>query len=178
VRLAAKLVGWRIDIKSEEEKRQEVEAEMARMARVVAELRSLPGVGEKTIQKLIDAGIGGLAHLLVLSDDELCVIEGIGPKTAEKIRQAALQAKEEWDRRDAEAVAQQELAAAQAAQAVVEEESATEAGSVEANETTAEEGASEPAQAAPPEEAAGAQSETQDDGEPQNETGGDPEPAA
>ncbi len=49
VRLAAKLVGWRIDIKSEEEKRQEVEAEMARMARIVDELRSLEphGVGEK-----------------------------------------------------------------------------------------------------------------------------------
>src|SRR5437667_386823 len=39
VRLAAKLVGWRIDIKSEEEKRQEVEAHMARMARIVEELR-------------------------------------------------------------------------------------------------------------------------------------------
>ena len=33
VRLAAKLVGWRIDIKSEEEKRQEVEAQLARMRR-------------------------------------------------------------------------------------------------------------------------------------------------
>ena len=29
VRLAAKLLGWRIDIKSEEEKRQEVESQMA-----------------------------------------------------------------------------------------------------------------------------------------------------
>ena len=47
VRLAAKLVGWRIDIKSEEEKRQEVEAEMARMARVVDELRSLPARGRQ-----------------------------------------------------------------------------------------------------------------------------------
>src|SRR6266567_2180944 len=56
VRLAAKIVGWRIDIKSEEEKRQEVEAEMARMARIVDELRSLEahGVGEKVVQKLID----------------------------------------------------------------------------------------------------------------------------
>ena len=44
VRLAAKIVGWRIDIKSEEEKRQEVEAEMARMERIVDELRSLEGV--------------------------------------------------------------------------------------------------------------------------------------
>ena len=61
VRLAAKLVGWRIDIKSEEEKRQEVEAEMARMARIVEELRSLEahGVPSKIIQKLIDAGVAG-----------------------------------------------------------------------------------------------------------------------
>ena len=51
VRLAAKIVGWRIDIKSEEEKRREVEAEMARMARAVDEVRSLErhGVGEKTV---------------------------------------------------------------------------------------------------------------------------------
>ena len=59
VRLAAKLVGWRIDIKSEEEKRQEVEAEMARMA---AHRRGAAqpahGVGDKIVQKLIDAGRG------------------------------------------------------------------------------------------------------------------------
>ena len=58
VRLAAKIVGWRIDIKSEEEKRREVEAEMARMARIVDELRSLErfGISEKISQKLIDVG--------------------------------------------------------------------------------------------------------------------------
>jgi N utilization substance protein A len=81
VRLAAKLVGWRIDIKSEEEKRQEVEAEMARMARMVEELRSLDGVGEKVVQSLIDAGIQGLPHLLEMSDEDLLSLEGIGPKT-------------------------------------------------------------------------------------------------
>jgi N utilization substance protein A len=113
VRLAAKLVGWRIDIKSEEEKRQEVEAEMARMARIVAELRSLEGIGEKTIQKLIDHGIAGLAHLLEMSDDDLCLIEGIGQKTAEKIREAAVKAKADWDKRDAEE--SERLAAEQAA---------------------------------------------------------------
>ncbi len=32
VRLAAKLLGWKIDIKSEEEKRQEVEQQMQTMA--------------------------------------------------------------------------------------------------------------------------------------------------
>jgi len=108
VRLAAKIVGWRIDIKSEEEKRQEVEAEMARMERIVEELRSLEGVGEKVVQKLIDSGLAGLAHILEMTDEELCQIEGIGPKTAEKIREAATAAKVDWDRRDAEEAARVE----------------------------------------------------------------------
>jgi N utilization substance protein A len=105
VRLAAKLVGWRIDIKSEEEKRQEVEIEMARMQRVVDELRSLEGMGDKIVQKLIDAGVAGLAHILEMTDEDICTIEGIGPRTAEKIREAATLAKVEWDRRDAEEAA-------------------------------------------------------------------------
>ena len=108
VRLAAKIVGWRIDIKSEEEKRQEVEAEMARMERIVEELRSLEGVGEKVVQKLIDSGLAGLGHILEMTDEELCQIEGIGPKTAEKIREAATAAKVGWDRRDAEEAARVE----------------------------------------------------------------------
>jgi N utilization substance protein A len=122
VRLAAKLVGWRIDIKSEEEKRQEVEAEMARMERIVEELRSLDHVGDKTIQKLIDAGVGGLAHILEMTDEEVCQIEGIGPKTAEKIRQAATEAKVIWDARDAEEAARFEAERLAAEQAAAEEE--------------------------------------------------------
>jgi N utilization substance protein A len=112
VRLAAKLVGWRIDIKSEEEKRQEVEAEMARMARIVDELRSLEphGVAEKTIQKLIDSGVAGIGHLLEMTAADLVTIEGIGEKTAEKVLEAAALAKVEWDQRDAEAEAERALA--------------------------------------------------------------------
>jgi len=124
VRLAAKLVGWRIDIKSEEEKRQEVEAEMARMQRIVEELRSLPHVGEKTVQKLIDAGVAGLSHILEMTDEQICTIEGIGPKTAEKIREAAVEAKTEWDRRDAEEAARFEAERVAAEAAAAEEEEA------------------------------------------------------
>jgi N utilization substance protein A len=122
--LAAKLVGWRIDIKSEEEKRQEVEAEMARMARIVDELRSLEahGVGEKSTQKLIDAGVAGVAHILEMTDEDLCSIEGIGPKTAEKIREAATVAKAEWDQRDAEEAARLEAERVAAEQAAADEE--------------------------------------------------------
>src|SRR6188474_2964758 len=110
VRLAAKLVGWRIDIKSEEEKRQEVEAEMARMQRIVEELRSLEphGVSDKVAQSLIDAGVAGLAHILEMTDEDLQQVEGVGPKTAEKIREAATAAKAEWDKKDAEEAARAE----------------------------------------------------------------------
>ena len=139
VRLAAKLVGWRIDIKSEEEKRREVEAEMARMARIVDEIRSLEqhGVGTKTVQKLIDAGIAGLAHLIEMTDEQLTALEGIGPKTAEKVREAAGQARLEWDQRDAAAVAEAErLAAEQAAAeaALAEAEVSAESGEAATSE--------------------------------------------
>ena len=104
VRLAAKLVGWRIDIKSEEEKRQEVEQEMARMARIVDELKSLEphGVPERMVQKLIDAGVQGVTHIVEMTEENLQTIEGIGEKTAQKIREAAALAKVDWDAKDAE----------------------------------------------------------------------------
>src|SRR5512147_3292016 len=90
VRLAAKLTGWRIDIKSEEEKRREVEAEMTRMARAVDEVRSLGrhGIGERTVQRLIDAGVAGLDQLLEMSDDELAGVEGISQEAVESLREA------------------------------------------------------------------------------------------
>ncbi len=161
VRLAAKLVGWRIDIKSEEEKRQEVEAEMARMARIVDELRSLEphGVGEKTIQKLIDSGVAGVGHLLEMTAADLLTIEDIGEETAEKILEAAAVAKVEWDKRDAEAEAERleaerveearvaaELAAAEAAAA---EAAAAEAVAAEAEGSASESPESEVAEALP-----------------------------
>jgi N utilization substance protein A len=178
VRLAAKLVGWRIDIKSEEEKRQEVEAEMARMARVVDELRSLEahGVGEKTAQKLIDAGVAGLSHILEMTDEDLCSIEGIGPKTAEKIREAATVAKGEWEQRDAEETARLEaerLAAEQAAaeQAAAEEERRIAEEQAAAAAEAAEGSADEDAPGVPPQEA-GAEA-TEDETVPASAEAGD-----
>jgi N utilization substance protein A len=120
VRLAAKIVGWRIDIKSEEEKRREVEAEMARMERAVDEIRSLEahGVADTIVQKLVESGIHGLAHLAEMSDEELGGLEGVGPQTVEKLREAAALAQSEWDARDAaetERLAAEQAAADQAA---------------------------------------------------------------
>jgi len=130
VRLAAKLVGWRIDIKSEEEKRQEVEAEMARMARMVEELKSLEahGIPERITQKLIDVGVQGVHHILEMSAEDLMSIEGIGDKTAEKLHEAAVASKTVWDARDAEEQARQDAlrAASEAAEAAAAAEQAAE----------------------------------------------------
>jgi N utilization substance protein A len=153
VRLAAKIVGWRIDIKSEEEKRREVEAEMARMARAVDEIRSLEahGVGEKTVQRLVEAGIHGLTHLAEMSDEDLSALEGVGPKTVEKVREAAELARQEWDARDAAAEAER-VAAEQAAaeQAAADQAAADQAAADQSAEQAAGEGtdADTPAEAA------------------------------
>ena len=49
VRLAAKLLNWKIDIKSEEEKRQEVEQQMSQLvAAAPTPLESVPGSGRRT----------------------------------------------------------------------------------------------------------------------------------
>ncbi len=86
VRLAAKLLNWKIDIKSEEEKRQEVEQQMSQLvAAAPTPLESVPGLGEGLIEKLNAAGVTTVEALADMTPEQLEAIEGIGPKTVEKI---------------------------------------------------------------------------------------------
>ena len=86
VRLAAKLLGWKIDIKSEEEKRQEVEQQMTAMAGVTATpIEQVSELGESIIQKLVAAGITTVEGLADMTPEQLEEIPGIGEKTLEKI---------------------------------------------------------------------------------------------
>jgi N utilization substance protein A len=86
VRLAAKLLGWKIDIKSEEEKRQEVEQQMqALVGSANTPLDRVEGLGEGIIEKLIEAGVTTVEALADMTPEQLEAINGIGPKTVEKI---------------------------------------------------------------------------------------------
>jgi len=86
VRLAAKLLGWKIDIKSEEEKRQEVEQQMQGFgAAVSTPIEQVSELGEGVIQKLVTAGITTVEALADMTPEQIEEIPGIGEKTLEKI---------------------------------------------------------------------------------------------
>jgi len=86
VRLAAKLLGWKIDIKSEEEKRQEVEQQMQAMSGgPTTPIEQVTELGEGIIQKLVAAGITTVEGLADMTPEQLEEIPGIGEKTLERI---------------------------------------------------------------------------------------------
>jgi len=111
VRLAAKLTGWRIDIKSEEEKRREVEAQLegfvpattdeptadepaveqtdASAAAGEAASFAIAGIGDKTLKKLVEAGFDTAEKIASATVEGLSEVPGIGAKTAERIIAAA-----------------------------------------------------------------------------------------
>ncbi len=70
VRLASKLLGWKLDVRSQSQK---------------IPLGSLDGIGQKTEEILKQAGIQSLKDILKSTAEDLEKIPGIGPKTAEKI---------------------------------------------------------------------------------------------
>ena len=86
VRLAAKLLGWKIDIKSEEEKRQEVEAQMSQvMGQPSTPLDIVPDLEPGIIEKLVAAGVTTVEQVADMTPEQLEEIPGVGPKTVEKI---------------------------------------------------------------------------------------------
>ena len=90
VRLAAKLLTWRIDIKSEEEKRQEVESQMAALVAPGAPVSVLIdyGLTDKLLETLLETGVGTIEKLGGMTPEQLEEIPGIGPDMVEKIQEA------------------------------------------------------------------------------------------
>jgi transcription termination/antitermination protein NusA len=86
VRLAARLTGWHIDVRSETQKR---EASAATAAALQEELSQLQGVGPKTADVLQKGGWGDVRRLAQAKPEDLTTLSGIGEKTAEKIIESA-----------------------------------------------------------------------------------------
>jgi len=84
VRLASKLTGWELDIRT----RQEIVQEKEEAKKARAQM-TLDGVGEKVLDSLIEAGFDSLEKIKDASIDQLTQIKGIGAKKAEKIIEAA-----------------------------------------------------------------------------------------
>jgi N utilization substance protein A len=78
VRLAAKLIGWRVDIKTEEEKRQEVEAAMVQLGSGTP-LSTLidHGLSEEVYEVLVAGGIGTVEKVASMTPEELELIAGV-----------------------------------------------------------------------------------------------------
>ncbi|MBS1813748.1 MAG: transcription termination/antitermination protein NusA [Acidobacteria bacterium] len=89
VRLAAKLLGWKIDIKSEEEKRQEVEQQMAALQGAPqTPIEQVKELDPAVMEKLIAAGITTVEQVADMTEEELGEVPGIGDKSVEKIAKA------------------------------------------------------------------------------------------
>lgn len=94
VRLASELIGAKIEVKSESEVKKEVQEVLARMMNIEnlekkpKEISEIPGIGEKTTEKLKEHGIKTIEDLKKASIEELTSIQGIGKGTAIKIKSA------------------------------------------------------------------------------------------
>jgi N utilization substance protein A len=92
VRLAARLTGWNITIKSEVQAEEEKSAQDTPKDSAVKEedrpeiLRGLPG---KVSAALVEAGLDSAQSIAAAADKDLLKVPGLGPKTVEKLRDMA-----------------------------------------------------------------------------------------
>ena len=87
VRLAAKLTGWKIDIKSEEEKRREVEAQFEELEDGEdAGTLTLPGLEDAQLLRLSEAGLDTADRLLEVETAELAEVAGVDEATASELQ--------------------------------------------------------------------------------------------
>jgi N utilization substance protein A len=139
VRLASQLIGWRIEIKSESDKKKEIEGEISRIARGTQEIRGLPGIGEKLAGSLLEFGYKTLEEVIAAEIGDLCNVPGIGDATGARLQEAARQAIEEREER---LVREREEAAVRAsaeAEAAAEEEQSQDDEDVESGADSPEE---------------------------------------
>jgi N utilization substance protein A len=136
VRLAAKLIGWKVDIKSEEEKRQEVQSQMEALT-TVAPLSALQeyGLDSEVEAKLMETGINTVEKLGEMTPEQLQEISGISAEMVEKIQLAVINYYGQYDEGN------ESGAGAEISVAEQDAEGGAEAHPVEASAEAAEEAA-------------------------------------
>jgi N utilization substance protein A len=82
VRLAVKLTGWKIDIKSKSEAENESKT-------ALDQLMQIPGIGETSAQALLNEGYNSAQDIAKAEVDELTKLPGFGEKKAQAIKAAA-----------------------------------------------------------------------------------------
>ena len=85
VKLAAKLTEYKLDIFTEEE----FDDKIAEERRITSHIFELDGVSEKMGQSLKNHGYTSVQDIFLASLEELCSLDGIGKKGAEKIKHSA-----------------------------------------------------------------------------------------
>jgi len=82
VRLASRLTGWRLDVRSE----SEVELEHSR---TLESLMAVPGIGDVTAELLYQNGFKSAEEVAEADLDALLEVEGLGQEKAAAVLQAA-----------------------------------------------------------------------------------------
>ena len=93
VRLAAKLLNWRIDIKSEDQNRRDVEEAIAAISGSGTPVSILQnyGLSEGLIDRLVESGAATLEAVADMTPEQLIEIPSVGPELVERIRTAVQQ---------------------------------------------------------------------------------------
>jgi N utilization substance protein A len=92
VRLASKLIGWELDIRTKEvavEAKEEEKGKEEKKEKEAVSLEQLSGVGEKTLIGLNEAGFKTLEDISKADIKELTKVKGIGQKKAQKLIEEA-----------------------------------------------------------------------------------------
>lgn len=85
VKLAAKLTGMKIDIFTQ----AEYDEKMAKERRTISHITELDGVTAKIAEILRTAGYTSVQDIFAAAVEELCNLEGVGQRTAERLKEAA-----------------------------------------------------------------------------------------